>query len=79
MSEQGWDRHTVHARKLHERYILFIILSVLVGVITVTPTYAAVEVESFPGADVAFANKLVTLVQSAAARSDVKRCQKASP
>jgi hypothetical protein len=44
-----------------------------------TPTYAAVEVESFPGADVAFANKLVTLVQSAAARSDVKRCQKASP
>jgi hypothetical protein len=35
MSEQGWDRHTVHARKLHERYILFIPLSVLVGVVTV--------------------------------------------
>jgi hypothetical protein len=30
MSEQGWDKHIVH-----ERYILFILLSVLVGVVTV--------------------------------------------
>lgn len=35
MTEQGWDRHAVHQRKLHERYILFILLSVLVGVLTV--------------------------------------------
>ncbi|OCK56019.1 hypothetical protein [Bradyrhizobium sp. LMTR 3] len=35
MSDQGWDKHAVHARRLHERYILFILLAVLIGVITV--------------------------------------------
>lgn len=35
MSEVGWDKHAVRLRKTHEGYILFILLSILIGVLTV--------------------------------------------
>jgi hypothetical protein len=35
MSEAGWDKHAVMRRKIHEGYILFILLSILIGLVTV--------------------------------------------
>jgi hypothetical protein len=35
MSEAGWDKNAVRQRKTHEGYILFILLSILIGVLTV--------------------------------------------
>jgi hypothetical protein len=35
MREEGWDKHAVQRRKIHEGYILLILLSVLIGLLTV--------------------------------------------
>ncbi|QQO15823.1 hypothetical protein JJB99_06575 [Bradyrhizobium diazoefficiens] len=35
MPDDGWNKDEVLRRKLHERYILFILLSILIGVLTV--------------------------------------------
>src|SRR5260370_22281367 len=35
MSNAGWDKDAVRLRKTHEGYILFILLSILIGVLTV--------------------------------------------